>query len=641
MSLQPNIAASTVLDRPLWYVGSSPPSLTQADSLPEQTSSTLPSPPQSVSIRRPAPPLFALVIGINKYLSQKFPDLHDAVADADAVSIFLQETLRVPERRIKNLRNEGATRAAIEEAIKGLGDDPEIKKDDPILIYYAGYGAKANASSGWPSAKGKIQMLVPCDFIWDGSSDSKRGQGVLDITLSRLLKGIADKKSDNIVRVPSVSVIHGSDTRYDPTSTIRGIYLPETYTVARDLLDGIEFGAQGSDDAQRFEEIGPSSHVLFSACRADQKAEEKDGHGVFTWALLSLLRKSDVDKLTYEDVITNLPFLRTQDPQCEGVHQYRCLFDSKAGRVQLKSYAIRASSDSPSQYVLEAGEAHGITKNTEFIVFADRTMTSELGTVIASSTTAFTTTCDFSARGNETPFRLVDCGYALPTRVGEKQDIFLCVKPNTKLWGVYSPMKKKMQSDKARKWQFHEVESNNDRLDLVIALDGDVVHFEIMDKVCRLHGLTRMPFEVKIDDLDTVYGILRRVAEFYWNLHRSCRGNPLAGKVTLECMKLKGTGKFTYDSQEGFEADGDNLNIGGVISVDVDENAIYGLKISNTTSVPLYVSLFYFDVSVLRIVSYYPPKNAEGGAADVSLPPGGSFTIKCGASGTVSHMFNP
>ncbi|KAK0214591.1 caspase domain-containing protein [Armillaria fumosa] len=640
MSLQPNIAASTVLDRPLWYVGSSPPSPTQADSLPEQTPSTLPSPPQPVSIRCPAPPLFALIIGINKYLSRKFPDLHDAVADADAVNIFLQETLRVPEHRIKNLRNEGAMRAAIEEAIKGLGDDPEIKKDDPILIYYAGYGAKANAPSGWPSANGKIQMLVPYDFILDGSSDSRRGQGILDITLSRLLKGIADKKSDNITVILDCCY-SGSDTRYDPTSAIRGIYLPETYAVARDLLDGIEFGAQGSDDAKGFEETAPSSHVLLSACRADQKAEEKDGHGVFTWALLSMLRKSDVAKLTYEDVITNLPFLRTQDPQCEGVHQYRCLFDSKAGRVQLKSYAIRASSDSPSQYVLEAGEAHGITKNTEFIVFADRTMTSELGTVIASSTTAFTTTCDFSARGNETPFRLVDCGYALPTRVGEKQDIFLCVKPNTKLWGVYSPMKKKMQSDKARKWQFHEVESNNDRLDLVIALDGDVVHFEIMDKVCRLHGLTRMPFEVKIDDLDTVYGILRRVAEFYWNLHRSCRGNPLAGKVTLECMKLKGTGKFTYDSQEGFEADGDNLNIGGVISVDVDENAIYGLKISNTTSVPLYVSLFYFDVSVLRIVSYYPPKNAEGGAADVSLPPGGSFTIKCGASGTVSHMFNP
>ncbi len=49
------------------------------------------------------------------------------------------------------------------------------------------------------------------------------------------------------------------------------------------------------------------------------------------------------------------------------------------------------------------------------------------------------------------------------------------------------------------------------------------------------------------------------------------------------------------------DSNGDNLNIRGVIMVDVDEDAIYGFKITNTTSVPLYVSMFYFDVSDLSI----------------------------------------
>ncbi len=148
------------------------------------------------------PPLFALVIGIDKYMHRSYGlrELHGAVADADAVYSFLSETLRVPENRIKNLRNEEATRATIEMEIKDLGGNPAIKEDDPILIYYAGHGAEANAPSGWPSANGKIQMLVPHDFNPSGSDDSKRGQGVLDERLTHLLQDIAAKKSDNIVR---------------------------------------------------------------------------------------------------------------------------------------------------------------------------------------------------------------------------------------------------------------------------------------------------------------------------------------------------------------------------------------------------------------------------------------------------------
>ncbi len=58
--------------------------------------------------------------------------------------------------QIKNICNEKATRLTIEAAIKDFGNNPAIKKDDPILIFYTGHGAEANASSGWASANGKI-----------------------------------------------------------------------------------------------------------------------------------------------------------------------------------------------------------------------------------------------------------------------------------------------------------------------------------------------------------------------------------------------------------------------------------------------------------------------------------------------------
>ncbi|KAK0502231.1 hypothetical protein EDD18DRAFT_1064889 [Armillaria luteobubalina] len=588
----------------------------------------------------PPPPLFALVIGIDKYLSNEISDLSGAAADADAVDTFLQETLRVPKIQIKNLRNEEATRLTIETAIKDLGNNPKIKKDDPILIFYAGHGAEARAPSGWSSANERIQMLVPHDFIHSGSKDSKRGQGVLDTRLSHILADLAARKSDNITVI--LDCCHsGSGTRTDdddPTFAVRGIDLPESYTVAQNLLHGIEPDARATVVAKGFETSGLLSHVLLAACKHGQETGEKGGRGVFTSALLSLLQQNDLDKITYKDIIANLPDLPDQDPQCEGVHQTRCLFNSKVTNPRRDLYPIRASS-TPGQYILDAGEAHGITRKTEFVVFTDRAMTTPLGTVVVSNTAPFTCTCDFSARSNEPPFRLAAPGFALQTRGDQEQNVRLFIEPDKRLLKTFQRIADEMRSDKGGKKGFRLVQRREDAPDLVISADGDDVQFEIMDKLCRRHGLTRMPFKVKIDDSDTIHRVLQGSADFYWYLHHSRKGSPLA-TCTLECMKLKETGEYTDDLEEILMPDpnGHNLNVGGVIMVDVAEDVIYGFKITNTMSAPLYVSMFYFDVSDLSISSYYQPGSAKKNV-DVSLPPGESLAIGYGASGTVPHIY--
>ncbi|KAK0218645.1 caspase domain-containing protein [Armillaria fumosa] len=592
---------------------------------------------RSITISHSAP-LFALVIGIDKYRSSGIRDLSGAVADANAVDAFLQETLRVPKGQIKNLRNEEATRLTIETAIKDLGNNPAIKKDDAILIFYAGHGAEANAPSGWASANGKIQMLVPHDFLPGGSGKSKQGQGVLDVRFSHLLADLATKKSDNITVI--LDCCHsGSGTRADdddPTFAVRGIDLPETYTVAQDLLHDIEPDARSSVVAKGFETTGLLSHVLLTACKHGQEAGERNGRGVFTSALLGLLQEKGVDKLTYKDVINSLPDMHEQDPQCEGVHQSRYLFNSKVVSPQRELYVISASPDTPGQYVLEAGEAHGITRNAQFIVFADRAMTSTLGTVVVKDTTAFTATCEFSPRGNDIPFTLAAPGYALQTRVGEDRDVRLFVQSNERFPGVFERIANDMQAGKRG---FRLVKSRDDEPDLVLAADGDVIYFEIMDKLCRQHGLIRMPFGVDIDDSDALRRILQSSADFYWYLRHSSKRNILP-ESTLECTQLKGTGEYTDELMEILMPDpnGHNLNVGGVIMVNVDEEAIYGFKITNPMSVPLYVSMFYFDVSDLSISSYYQPGSAKKDV-DVSLPPRESLTIGYGASGTAPHIY--
>ncbi|KAK0234492.1 hypothetical protein EDD85DRAFT_792528 [Armillaria nabsnona] len=516
--------------------------------------------------------------------------------------------------------------------IKNLGGNPTIKKDDPILIYHAGHGAEANAPSRWPSANGKIQMLVPHDFYPSGSDDSKRGQGVLDERLAHLLQDVAEKKSDNITII--LDCYHSASgmraINYDPTFAARGIKLPEDYSIPQDLLDDIPHDkAWAIVAAKGYEKSGLLSHVLLSACKHGQEAGERDGHGIFTSALLSLLKKSSVDKLTYMDVIAHLPDLLRQNPQCEGVYQSQYLFNSKIASPQQKLYPIR-SSNKPGQYVLEAGETHRITNKAEFIVFTSGDMSSSaLGPVIASNTTAFTTTCDFCAHGNETPFPLTLPGFALQTRVGERQDISLLIEWDERLLGVREKIVKEMQSDNKGKRGFCLVDSHDDEPDLVIAADGDLVHFEIMDKLCQQHGLTSMPFhDVKIDNPDFIHCILRSSADFYWHLCCSSHGRPLAGATMLECMKLKDIGL-------GFEAilepDGENLNYGGVIFADDEKDAKYGFKITNThpgIKVPLYVLMFYFDASDLSIALYYQPGSMKDGIVNFSLSPGESLTIR-------------
>ena len=153
-----------------------------------------------MTLHRPPPRLFALIIGINKYESPDIPNLLGAVYDADDMLSYLQVSLGVPTSQIKNLRDSEATRAAIIDRIEAFSLNDEIKKGDPILIYYAGHGGSADTPKGWEvGSTGKIELLIPYDY----SSSLEGGNykhGIPDRAMGALLFRLADKKGDNIVR---------------------------------------------------------------------------------------------------------------------------------------------------------------------------------------------------------------------------------------------------------------------------------------------------------------------------------------------------------------------------------------------------------------------------------------------------------
>ncbi|KAG6843370.1 hypothetical protein H0H87_005332, partial [Tephrocybe sp. NHM501043] len=146
----------------------------------------------------PTPSLFALIIGINKYADPSVPDLLGAVNDAIAVKHFLASNASLAKNRIIILRDEEATQDGIMSALRSLAYNSAIGTQDPILIYYAGYGSEVASPITTNISDGTIQMLLPYDFESKGSKGAQ-GQGVLYPEISQVLAEVAMRKSDNIV----------------------------------------------------------------------------------------------------------------------------------------------------------------------------------------------------------------------------------------------------------------------------------------------------------------------------------------------------------------------------------------------------------------------------------------------------------
>jgi hypothetical protein len=142
----------------------------------------------------------ALIIGIDKYkhTGKELQDLNGCVADADDMYEYLIVTRRISPDSIICLKDEAATRAKILAGIRALRDSSTLP-GDPIIIFWAGYGARGRAPPGWKtsSLSGKIEMLIPHDFDLEGKDEGT--SGFLDYQFGRELAELAQEKGDNIV----------------------------------------------------------------------------------------------------------------------------------------------------------------------------------------------------------------------------------------------------------------------------------------------------------------------------------------------------------------------------------------------------------------------------------------------------------
>ncbi|KDQ52438.1 hypothetical protein JAAARDRAFT_73132 [Jaapia argillacea MUCL 33604] len=585
---------------------------------------------QSLAARRMGaahPRLFALIIGINTY--KRVPDLHGAVADAIAMKDYLEKDLQVPSHQICILCNENASRSAIIREFQALQNNPHIQPGDPVLIFFAGHGCKVKAPPGWVDGNvdGEVEGIVSQDY------DGKGVHFIPDRTIGELIEGIARNKGDNITVI--FDCCHsGSGTR-DPDRLIRCAEIEDKISLDLDQrICGTD--ARGSVTLPEFRHTGLSSHMLLAACGADETAGEINQRGVFSKALLKLLQSVGVEKLTYRDVLTSIDAMPDQNPQCEGVHQDRLLFQAKITSVECPYYLVRLED---RRYVMAAGSVHGVTKDATFAVYKDKDSllkTSILGTLIAAGVEAFSTTMVLPL--DVTPFDLPSSAVAVQIKALEG-DLVLYVPRKDKVLLGFKAVEKQIKEMKDTPWQIIVVsgEEKKSKAHLEIKIEDDKLAFIILDEKTAQYGLTRIPFLV-YPVVDDVRPILSSVARYYWHLNRPSLNSCLLNGVKIEFNRLKSSVNRFDNPTPTFRVrspDGPNLyRDDGVIQLIADGKDIYGITITNDTAVNMFPYVFFFDNSDLSIQSFYMPPTAGKYRIDPPLQARDSLAIGYGSGGS-------
>ena len=142
--------------------------------------------------------IFALIIGIDRYISVKKAILKGAARDARNMHLLLKANFGVPDDHICLLCDQYATRARIIEELKGLATNPNIQRGDAIIIYFAGHGNRASVPPEWQFGREEVKTICPVDEY--GSPDSDV-HGIPDITINALLYKLSLAKGENIVGV--------------------------------------------------------------------------------------------------------------------------------------------------------------------------------------------------------------------------------------------------------------------------------------------------------------------------------------------------------------------------------------------------------------------------------------------------------
>lgn len=230
---------------------------------------------------------WAIVIGIDDYA--RWPRLHYAANDAQAIADTLTRQFAFPSSQVIVLKNQEATRGNILAAFHDRLGHGELGSNDRVFVFFAGHGATRRLASGRD-----LGYIIP--------ADSDPAQFASDAIAMTDIQNIAES-------LPAKHVMFVMDACYSGLGLTRGggtaAYLRENARrVARQMLT-----AGGAD--QEVADSGPN------------------GHSVFTWVLLQAL--SGKGDLNGDGLITGTELAAYVAPAVSGISPQTPAFGSLPG----------------------------------------------------------------------------------------------------------------------------------------------------------------------------------------------------------------------------------------------------------------------------------------------------------------------
>ncbi|KAF9068237.1 caspase domain-containing protein [Rhodocollybia butyracea] len=282
-----------------------------------------------------------VIVGINKYDDPRTPALQGCVHDALLFRDYLMQDLSVPVGQIATLLSPTGneilpplldvpvpcnvpTRENILNALYDLHDNPNIKPDDSIIIFYAGHGQSYSAA-GY-NFTGSIEAISPADRSTLKSNADGTEEIVVDISDREInvIFGEIAKNCPNITLILDCchagSGVRGCSTAFTSLQLGNKEFLTSRYCPS--IPSAVPLMFKSADETRRLSPDRPrtadpnfranmKSHVLIASAKEYEEAfEYRDtvtglSQGYFTSRFLTALRSplGRNPATTYRDVI--------------------------------------------------------------------------------------------------------------------------------------------------------------------------------------------------------------------------------------------------------------------------------------------------------------------------------------------------
>ena len=280
------------------------------------------------------------------------------------------------------------------------------------------------------------------------------------------------------------------------------------------------------------------------------------------------------------------------------MHQSRYLFNGKISKPVREFYTVDFRE---GQFILNAGAIHGIARGAEFEIYRNEQAIdgAPLGAFLVEMLGPFSAI--LKVRPGDTSSIPQQAAIAVQTKVGEREDLRLFIPIGDEYLPCHNAWLSLMQPGNGYTYNITLLE-NPDTAHVELVMKNERVVFLYRDERITQYGLQQAYFDVE-PTTEEVARVLKALAHYFWKINLTSNNPEITKSIQFEFYQLDPSDDI-YDEDTGLPEMTPippNICKDNLIDFVIDEDAPYGIKITNSSPHDFYPYLFYFDNSDLSI----------------------------------------